>query len=186
MYNASCPGPSILDVRKPSPQLMQVSVRYIRIIAHVFPRAKFRKMYRIRPGFPPQLSLPSSQEKIRGTGGASVSPGGDSRDNREHPVLSLLHTVDSAAACWALGKICARDQRYPQDISHWHGRERFSIQVAITFHPCGPGDPARPELLLGREEMLWARGRAGLQTTVGRGRDGLVFLHLLLCSFSPQ
>lgn len=95
---------------------------------------------------------------------SSTSTGGDGRDNRDHPALSMLHTLDSAAACEVLGEICALDQRYPQYTSHTDMEGKHSVsKVVIAFHSCSPGDLTKAELLLSRDVMFWARGRAGLQ-----------------------
>ena len=155
-----------------------VGLRYIRIIVHKFPREKSRNMlYRIYPGFPPaQVHRGSLSEHRWGWQGQQGAP-----------CAHLASYFGLSRYLLSVGQnLCARPEVSTRYIAYWHGREAFSIQVAITFHPCSPGDVARPELLLSREEMLWARGRAGLLTAVARGRDRLVFLHLLLCSFSPQ
>lgn len=90
------------------------SLRFIDITVHKFPRKKFKTvLYRIHPGLSPQFSCTSSQEKIRYMGRASMIVGVNGRDNMEHSVLSLPHSLDSATAYQGF-----KTREKPQDILH--------------------------------------------------------------------
>lgn len=116
---------NILGACKPlSAAYVTVGLRYISITVHKFPRDTFRNMlYPI-----PQVSLHSFHTPpAKHSSGAQGEPQQAQVGVPGPTGLILLQTLDWASASWVLGKICAQDQRNPQDILHVDKEEKNSM-----------------------------------------------------------